>query len=82
MIEALLKETFMSSMVLFGLCLILVLCPVSPRALAQYPTQWHVSGNGYVGLLIYTVDPGTFKVQGTLLGTPCEGMMVGRQTDR
>jgi choice-of-anchor C domain-containing protein len=69
----------MSSRPLFSLYFFLALGLVTPPAQGQYPTQWHVNGNGYVGLLIYTVDPATFKVQGTLLGTPCEGMMVGRR---
>ncbi len=49
------------------------------RAQTPYPTKWQVNGNGYVGILTYTVDPNTFQVRGTLLGTPCEGVLVGRR---
>lgn len=49
------------------------------RAQTPYPTQWQVNGNGYVGILKYTVAPNSFKVRGTLLGTPCEGVLVGRR---
>ena len=44
----------------------------------QYPTNWQVNCNGYTGLLIYQVDPTTYKVNGILLGTPVEGFLVGR----
>ena len=65
--------------------LVTVLLVLSMAALTSlwaqtpYPTQWQVNGNGYVGILTYTVDPNTFQVRGTLLGTPCEGVLVGRR---
>jgi len=43
-----------------------------------FPTRWWVNGNGQTGLLIYSVDPKTNKVTGTLLGVPVEGCLVGR----
>lgn len=44
----------------------------------SYPTRWEVNSNGYTGWLIYQVDPATGRVKGTLLGTPVEGVLVGR----
>ena len=52
--------------------------PPPPPSTSDYPTSWEVNCNGYVGLLDYTVDPVTFKVNGTLLGTPIEGFLVDR----
>jgi hypothetical protein len=48
------------------------------NAQTAFPTQWWVNGNGYTGLLIYKVNPGTQRVSGTLLGTPVEGYLIGR----
>lgn len=47
-------------------------------ALAALPTTWWVNGNGYTGLLVYTLNPQTQRISGTLLGTPVEGYLVGR----
>ena len=46
---------------------------------AAPPTRWYVNGNGYVGLLDYRVNPNDMSVSGALLGTPCQGFMVGRR---
>jgi hypothetical protein len=45
---------------------------------SDYPTKWQVNCNGYIGVLEYTVDKNTDKVQGTLLGTNVEGFIVDR----
>ncbi len=44
----------------------------------NFPVQWEVNCNGYIGILKYTVDPSTDRVKGTLLGTEVEGYLVGR----
>jgi len=48
-------------------------------AWSQIPTTWRVNGNGYEGLLVLSrIDPATNEVNGTLLGTPVRGFLVGR----
>jgi len=47
-------------------------------AQSTLPTTWWVNGNGYTGILVYTVNPTTQNVSGKLLGTPVEGYLVGR----
>jgi len=45
---------------------------------SPYPTKWNINSNGYIGLLTYNYNPQTKRVNGTLLGTPVEGFLVGR----
>jgi hypothetical protein len=46
---------------------------------ANIPTRWKVNCNGYTGWLIFSVDQNTGKLNGTLLGTPVEGYLIGRR---
>ncbi|RKY03379.1 MAG: hypothetical protein DRP55_01520 [Spirochaetes bacterium] len=50
----------------------------SVYAQRSYPTIWWVNGNGYTGTLQYRVNYTNNKVNGTLLGTPVSGYLVGR----
>ena len=46
---------------------------------SSFPTKWKVNCNGYTGWLIYSVDPNTGRLTGTLLGTKVEGYLIDRR---
>ncbi len=63
---------------LFMMVALYVVAILSIYSQSNYPTKWEVNCNGYVGILEYTIDPNTDKVNGSLLGTPVEGFIVDR----
>ncbi len=63
--------------ILIGLVFAAAMSPLCPGQ--GLPTTWQVNGNGYTGLLVLTtVNATTNEVNGTLLGTPVRGYLVGR----